>query len=888
MKMHRCFLLFFFVAFSYHLQSQTGFIKGIISGENNQPVPGASVILRYVDSGAVIMYRLTNNNGVFIMDLTKIKPVDFLLEIRHISYRYYQKKISFPMDIRDTFMRFTLYPRSVELKEVVIKREPPMVIKSDTVQFNAGSFRNAETRKVEDLLKNINGFSIDASGRISFNGKEVEKVLIEGDDLSDKGYRMITKNLTADIIDKVQVIDNYNDNRLLRNVSKSDKVGINLKLNPGISNRISGSLTAGLSAEKRYLAEGSLVYIGKPFKMISYVNANNIAEDPSGNVRFYYSQEGGQENYQSTGSRHYNILSAGSIFPPDINDRYRQDNQDAAFAVMSSWKLGAYTKMKAIAGADWLRLSRRAYAQNNTYINDIDNWATINDSREASNARDNLASFSLHRDALKNHITHIDLDLGLGSQKNSFSNLSSGSLIDTLTEKLTDHNKFFYFKWEESLLLTGKKIFTCRLVLQRDNLQQLLDNKSGRFAGLYGLDSTYSISSQGLDGHHFKGEFSAGINGNQRKWGYESGIRLIRQISDVETANRFTNSGDPHDYIDTGRQSLRTSHRQVDVYFNSGWKAGRKGFLSLRSLAGYAFLENGNLNYSYPVIKTEWAYAHAISLMRSVQVKYTFSKDFSNFQKMYPPGLISGNGNLLNGTDFCGTTRAHTWTAGYHSSNVYKNSQWSLNLSYSRGKNQYNSSVLTNPSYTVSTYAPFDNNYGFIAAGTAEKFFSSIKSKLGCSVIYSRFGSTYEINGDTGFAIRTGYSLEGRWSTGYSFPLNLESKARIAWSEGRWEGESPNTNRQFHVVEKLKFSGRGKTYAALVGNYYILSAGSRFIGLDAFIHYRISQDWKLSLTCSNLFNSATIREKSVMAFSNTVSAYDLVGRYVLFRVEVQL
>jgi hypothetical protein len=321
MKMHRCFLLFFLVAFSYHLQSQTGFIKGIITGENNQPVPGASVILRYVDSGAVIMYRLTNNNGVFIMDITKIKPVDFLLEIRHISYRYYQKKISFPMDIRDTFMRFTLYPRSVELKEVVIKREPPMVIKSDTVQFNAGSYRNAETRKVEDLLKNINGFSIDASGRISFNGKEVEKVLIEGDDLSDKGYRMITRNLTADIIDKVQVIDNYNDNRLLRNVSKSDKVGINLKLNPGINNRVSGSLTAGLSAEKRYLAEGSLVYIGKPCKMISYVNANNIAEDPSGNVRFYYSQEGGQENYQSSGSRQYYILSAGSIFPADINVR---------------------------------------------------------------------------------------------------------------------------------------------------------------------------------------------------------------------------------------------------------------------------------------------------------------------------------------------------------------------------------------------------------------------------------------------------------------------------------------------------------------------------------------------------------------------------------------
>ena len=137
--------------------------------------------------------------------------------VRHISYLDVQKDFSLPLNKDQSgLFEITMMPKTVGLKEVIIKREPPMVIKSDTVQFNAGSFRNAETRKLEDLLKNISGFTVDANGRISFNRKPVEKVLVEGDDIADQGYRLITKNLSAGLVDKVQVIDNYNDNRLLR------------------------------------------------------------------------------------------------------------------------------------------------------------------------------------------------------------------------------------------------------------------------------------------------------------------------------------------------------------------------------------------------------------------------------------------------------------------------------------------------------------------------------------------------------------------------------------------------------------------------------------------------------------------------------------------------
>ncbi len=879
----------FFMLSDYASFTQDFFIKGHITNEHKQPLSGTTVILRKVDSGQVMRYILTKSDGSFKINLDKLLAGQYLLELRHISYINVQKLINNSPDVKsDSVIHITMYPRNVELKEVVIKREPPVVIRSDTIEFNAGSFRNIETRKLEDLLKNINGFSVDANGKISFNGKVVDKVLIEGDDLADKGYRMITRNLNAGLIDKVQVIDNYQDNRLMRQVTQSDKIGINLKMVPGIRNRLNGGITTGLSVEKRFLAEGSLVYVGKPFKMLSFFNANNIAEDPSGNVRYYYSKEGSAEEYQSKGGSKYNILSGAAIIPPEISDRYKQDNHDAAASVMGSWSLGDHVKMKMIIGADRLNLYRSAYAENNTYINDTDNWATKNNMKENFTADDKLVSFSFHRDALINHITHIDLDLGMGSQENGYRNLSSGSLVDTLTESLKDHDKFFYFKWEESLLLPGKKVFSSSLILHRENLHQELINESSRFTGLFGIDSSYSVATQDLEGKHFMGEFNASINGHFKVGQLQSGIRLIRQRSDFYAENRFVNRHDPWVTASTGKQQLLTGLDQANYFMNIGRKAGKKGFFSIRLLAGFAFLKKGDQQHQFPEGRTELTYVHSITLLRSLQFKYSYINDFNKYHFIHPAWLISGNANVLNGADFSGTSQSHKWMASYRSSNLYKNQQWSINVSYAIGNHQYNNSVITNPSYTISNYAPFDRNSGFLALVTGEKFIRSLKSKFGSSFSFSGFGTTYAVNREAGFSFRGNFSLEGRWTTGFSVPFNLESKVRIGWSEGRWEQEEPNSNRQFIFNEKLKFSNGKKAFAALIWNYYVLSANNKFSGLDFFIHYKVSQVVKLSLTGNNLLNGTTIREKTVMAFSSANSAFQLVGRYALLRVDIQL
>jgi hypothetical protein len=872
----------------FNLASQPIIIKGRIANENKQPVSGATIILKQPGSGAVLLYRLSGADGLFSLQISEPVNGKYKVEVRHVSYRDIQLEIALEPDKKENVLiNITMVPRTVELKEVLIKREPPMIINSDTVQFNAGSFRNAETRKLEDLLKNISGFSVDANGRISFNGKPVEKVLIEGDDIADQGYRLITKNLNADIVDKVQVIDNYNDNRLMRNVSQSGKVGINLKMVPGISNRISGSIAAGASLAKRYVADASMIYLAKPFKLLSFLNANNIAEDPSGNIRYYYTEDESQDNFSYSGVEKSGILSAGTIIPPPVMDRYIRDNDDAGAAVMSSWRAGPFAKMKAVVGVDWLNLSRRAYAQNSTYISSSENWETINQTTETQYYRDNMVSFSYHRDALKKHITRVSLDLGTGMQISKFSNLSSGSITDSLKEKLKGNPGFLNFIWQESFLVNKSKVFFTSLELKRDQINQILNNESGRFTALYGLDSNYTLSSQHLGERRVKMELNAGISSGRGRNQLQYGIKLIWQNAAYESSVRFTSNADFLDFRDTGKQERDNGLSQLGIYLNAGWKMGNKGFIGMHTLVGAASLfEQGKTNL-YPVFKTEWSYVYAISLLRSVRLKYRFNADFENFNSLYPYGIISSDGAVLNGSQFNGVTQTQALNAGFHSSNVYRNSQWNASLTFTWSVNQYNYAIETNPYYTISTLQPFQPNSGLIAALSWDKFLSFIKSRLGGSFSFSGFGNTNSVNQETGYSKRLSFFIEGRWSTGFTLPLNLESKARVVWSEGRWE-ETTNDNRQFQVMEKLKFSAGKKGYAAIAWNYYVLTEGSRYSGLDAFVNWAPGHKWKFSLQCNNLLNAGKIIDKKVMPFSNSLSAFHLVGRYILLRTEVRL
>ncbi|PQJ21318.1 hypothetical protein [Nonlabens tegetincola] len=93
-----------------------------------------------------------------------------------------------------------------ELDAINIVYEMPVSIKGDTIVYNADSFTNGTEDKLEDTLNKLPGVEVNEDGDILVEGKQVEKVMVEGKDFFEGDSRLATKNIPADAIDKVQVL----------------------------------------------------------------------------------------------------------------------------------------------------------------------------------------------------------------------------------------------------------------------------------------------------------------------------------------------------------------------------------------------------------------------------------------------------------------------------------------------------------------------------------------------------------------------------------------------------------------------------------------------------------------------------------------------------------
>src|SRR5690606_26149395 len=97
------------------------------------------------------------------------------------------------------------------LDEVIVKNIVPIIVNEDTIQFNTNAFKTKPNATAEDLLKKLPGVQVDRDGNVKAQGEDVQKVLVDGKEFFGKDPKMATRNLTADMIESVQVFDDMSE-----------------------------------------------------------------------------------------------------------------------------------------------------------------------------------------------------------------------------------------------------------------------------------------------------------------------------------------------------------------------------------------------------------------------------------------------------------------------------------------------------------------------------------------------------------------------------------------------------------------------------------------------------------------------------------------------------
>jgi hypothetical protein len=268
----------FIVAFTSVAHSQ-GTIKGkIIDSVGKQPLALATVTVFKASDTALITYRLSTPEGEF-----KVPGLPLNVECRVVisfsGYRVHRQTFTLTQDKETLDLEsISLAPDSKSLDEVmVIAERPPVSVRKDTIEFNATAFKTLPTALVEDLLKKLPGVQVDADGNIVVNGKRVNRILVDGKEFFGNDPKMATRNLPANMIDKVQVSEDKDEAELNPDRPKGD-IGqvINLKLKKSVKQGWFGKAYAGGGTDSRYEA-GTIVNLFRDTMQVSLLGfANNL------------------------------------------------------------------------------------------------------------------------------------------------------------------------------------------------------------------------------------------------------------------------------------------------------------------------------------------------------------------------------------------------------------------------------------------------------------------------------------------------------------------------------------------------------------------------------------------------------------------------------------
>jgi hypothetical protein len=231
-----------------------GSIKGkLMDTVSKKPLGFATVTIFKSPDTTLITYRLSNPEGEFRVPGLPLNT-SCRVVISYSGFDAFRKEFTLANDSPLDLGTINMSPSSKSLDEVlVIAERPPVTVKKDTIEFNASSFKTLPTSLVEDLLKKMPGIQIDAEGNITANGKKVNRILVDGKAFFGDDPKMATRNLPANVIDKVQVTtdkdeENRNTTGDLTNIGQV----INLTLKKGVKKGWFGKLYAGGGTEDRY------------------------------------------------------------------------------------------------------------------------------------------------------------------------------------------------------------------------------------------------------------------------------------------------------------------------------------------------------------------------------------------------------------------------------------------------------------------------------------------------------------------------------------------------------------------------------------------------------------------------------------------------------------
>ncbi|SHF26557.1 TonB-dependent receptor [Chryseobacterium takakiae] len=300
-------LFFFSYSFSQNINIEVKEIDGS---------PISEVNVQLLKDGKTIDFLKTDDKG--ICTFKALEKGIFSLKFTSL---FYKTKIVEINTAEKTNYSIVLETQITTIQTVEIKSRPKIATaKEDTIAFNLKAVRDGTERTTEDLIKKLPGLDINENGKVTYKGKAVGQVLVEGNEFFGKNHKIATQNISAEMIEGIDLWQNYTT------INGNRSTALNLKLKDEYKGKITGNIDGNYGTKNSYLNHANLFRFGKLGNLALITDFNNIAKDPISFTDFY--EMNTQEDIDNTGNNN-NI-----DIPTFLNNDGRVQSKNNQFAAL--------------------------------------------------------------------------------------------------------------------------------------------------------------------------------------------------------------------------------------------------------------------------------------------------------------------------------------------------------------------------------------------------------------------------------------------------------------------------------------------------------------------------------------------------------------------------
>jgi len=864
-------LFFLFIALSFFAQGQQVKLNGVVRDSLAQPLELASLVAINKASNALDAYTMTDANGNFLLKLKtntsyKIQVSALGLQTINDSLTTAQTNL-----IRDYELR-----ADIVLDEVVVKM--PVLIRGDTLIYDADSFKNGSERKLEDIIDKLPGVEINDSGQIEVEGKVVNKLMVNGKDFFDGDTKIATKNIPSSTVDKIQVLKNYGEVGQLRGVGNNqDNVAINIKLKQGKESFWFGNVTTGAGdspKEELYLVQPKLFYYSPKYSINFIGDMNNIGEVALSrrDIRGF----GG-------GFRSPSRQSGTSINLGD-NSLNFLTNQSNAQRIENKLATGnfSYSPNEKLDLTGFLIFNSSIIdAKENSFIQYTDSRLQIPDetTEETSEERSNQGLLKLSASYKPNFNNQVDYDILVRAsddrqQQNVLSSvIGRTAQLEEVTPFSMNQNLNYYFTlnednifaFEAQHLLKNEDPFYNANLANDSNGNDAFD-RTATALGLatnlngYYLGQNRKIFSNQLDAkldyYHIinpKSNLNLTLGTILSHQSFESSIFQF-----LDQGTRFQ----PTPSFNNGLVSNDVEYNFSDLYLGMHYRFRTGKFTFTPGFSIHAYGNNNQQNNilvedNFIRFLPDFETRIQIKKGESLTLNYRMQNQFTDVTRL-AQGLVLNNYNSLQyGEPDLQNALSHNISLLYSSFNLFNYTNVFARVSYTSNIDQIRS--LTNFESIIRTSTFFNSNFAdenFNAFGRIQRTFGKIRASLNAAFNYSKinqfiqgvpslnegFTQTLTPGIRTNFKVAPNLSLRYRYSVINNDQGNRSTKFIV---------QSPSIEFDAYIWEKI----------TLVSNYSYTrqDLGTQvqsFQNWDAGLSYRKDKDakWEFELKASNILN----------------------------------